>query len=530
MPLASAVQANDGWIGGCSQSEGRRYGTLAFSCSLGTVRNLRRQKCELVCKRVASEMMGQDFLRHECSFYAGLKRTKPRPTLSFEQLCASPTLERRPKRLIFTKVGNPSRNLVMKADEGDADSRTRWIVLAGCDVCLPKDALPGSIYERHPRNTVAVPGVIHFIGGFLLGQFPRTAYGPFLESLVERTQMAVIATPFHSPAVVSANPSSSGYPVSPVAASPVLDTTLFFDHAQLARKLHERFRDASSALARLLASPERLPIYGMGHSLGAKLLALMCAEAPTDHATGKKAVVRPPRANIFLAYNNYSTRQSIPLFEEAMRAVDAVSGSTGWRLVESFLRDTMALGGVAKSDGSRSRRGPFRDPEPSKLSDTASAPGASDIWSEWAAMATGAARALSEREFLPSPEETQQRIELYYSCESNLIVKFAEDPIDQSDILAAALWYRFPNHENAFVFRQLPGGHLVPVSASYRRLFPIDIDAAGSTRGTSGSAQRSAPGSRIRNSLGIRSNPRKERELDQVDVLIETVSSYLRNC
>jgi hypothetical protein len=417
----------------------------------------------------------------------------------------------------------------MVANNAAGDSGTRWLVLAGCDVCLPKEAIPGSVYHIRGGSTVVLPGVIHFIGGFLLGQFPRTVYGPFLEKLAEQTQMAVIATPFHSPAVASAKTLASGKASAFLENTnnyPILDTSLFFDHAQLARMLHERFRDASSALSRLLASPERLPVYGMGHSLGAKLLALMYSEPVEERVTEKRAI-RPPRANIFLAYNNYSTKQSIPLFDDAMKAVDAVAGSTGWRMVEGFFRDAMALGGVASSSQSRRERGPFRDLRPSIENKGSSASDGSDIWSEWAAMVSGAARALNEREFTPSPEEAQRRIEYYYCCERNLIIKFAQDPIDQSDALAAALWYRFSQGERAFDFRQLPGGHLVPVSASYRRMFPFDVDAAGFGNGSGSRSRRQHNDSQTGD--GMRGRPRSEQQNpDQVTALTEAISNYLR--
>lgn len=61
-------------------------------------------------------------------------------------------------------------------------ARPVWELVAGCDVLLPAG--------------VAVPkAVVHFAGGLGAGAAPRTLYSTFLERVVERGDVAVVATP-----------------------------------------------------------------------------------------------------------------------------------------------------------------------------------------------------------------------------------------------------------------------------------------------------------------------------------------------
>jgi hypothetical protein len=63
-------------------------------------------------------------------------------------------------------------------------------------------------------------------------------------------------------------------------------------------------------------------------------------------------------------------------------------------------------------------------------------------------------------EFTPSPVETNQIIRDRYAVRRNLLVKFANDTIDQSLPLAELLEQRFPNLIST---RRLAGNHLTPL-------------------------------------------------------------------
>lgn len=63
-------------------------------------------------------------------------------------------------------------------------------------------------------------------------------------------------------------------------------------------------------------------------------------------------------------------------------------------------------------------------------------------------------------EFTPTPRETNNIIARHYSIRRNLLIKFTDDDIDQSDRLIPILQRRFPG---MIVTQQLPGNHLTPL-------------------------------------------------------------------
>lgn len=63
-------------------------------------------------------------------------------------------------------------------------------------------------------------------------------------------------------------------------------------------------------------------------------------------------------------------------------------------------------------------------------------------------------------EFVPSPEETQDLIAQSYLVRRNLLIRFSNDDIDQTNILNPILKTRFPH---LTVSLNLPGNHLTPL-------------------------------------------------------------------
>ena len=138
------------------------------------------------------------------------------------------------------------------------------------------DLEPREAYVFEPDGPVE--GVAHFIGGAALGTFPQVAYKALLTRVAQRCGVAVVATPF--------------------------DLTL--DHDAAARTCRTAFR-AEAARWR------GLPRYGIGHSLGAKLLLLIACD---DADAYEKLVL--------LAPNNSGVADSARLLE---RLVDAAAGT-----------------------------------------------------------------------------------------------------------------------------------------------------------------------------------------------------------
>jgi Protein of unknown function (DUF1350) len=63
-------------------------------------------------------------------------------------------------------------------------------------------------------------------------------------------------------------------------------------------------------------------------------------------------------------------------------------------------------------------------------------------------------------EFTPSPRKTQAIIAQRYQVRRNLLIKFSNDTIDQTEALTELLQNRFPNMVTAL---KLPGNHLTPL-------------------------------------------------------------------
>ena len=67
-------------------------------------------------------------------------------------------------------------------------------------------------------------------------------------------------------------------------------------------------------------------------------------------------------------------------------------------------------------------------------------------------------------EFTPSPEETKNLIIQDYKIARNLLIKFRNDTIDQTNNLQSILQKSFPN---TIVLRTLKGNHLTPLSQDF---------------------------------------------------------------
>ena len=256
-----------------------------------------------------------------------------------------------------------------------------------------------------------------------------------------------------------------------------------------------------------------MPVIGCGHSLGAKLLVLLGSDASMADALG------PRCANALIAYNNYSAKKTIPMLENAVTlgqdsgplgelarfGAQAGSGAAGdlgglgeqlgvgasaglrgaARAVESgeFADGIDALGGVGQRLGDAlglgglgggGSSGTAAEQLADGLGATASALDsfakrlgtAGQRASNFAdASAEGDTIALDD-EFTPGPAETDRIISDRYAIGRNLLVRFADDTIDQSTPLARLFQARFTDDVTGIGgrldFKRLDGTHVTP--------------------------------------------------------------------
>lgn len=127
-----------------------------------------------------------------------------------------------------------------RGDVDGASLEPAWQRVAGCDVLLPPRG-------EKPR------ALLHFVGGAVAGAVPQVMYHNLLERLAEEASAAIVATPYQ--------------------------TT--FDLAEATAQTAASF---SAALGELAANGhselDLIPLYGVGHGLGAVVALLIAAEEP----------------------------------------------------------------------------------------------------------------------------------------------------------------------------------------------------------------------------------------------------------
>lgn len=249
-----------------------------------------------------------------------------------------------------------------QGNEGDAGN---WVQVEGCWVLRPT-----------VKESVAV---VHFIGGAFVGAAPQLTYRLFLQSLAERG-LTVIATPF-----------ASG-----------------FDHSRIADEAQFRFERCLRALNN--GQMGRLPVFGVGHSLGALTHVLIGS---------KYAVER--QGNVLLSFNNKEVTAAIPLFSPAIVPM-------AQRFVP-IIQTLTTLPAFQMGAGIAWQQ--FKNLNPPFISDIL--PLLEQLPPLYQDLADG------KDQFVPSPAETDRLARAYYGVKPNLLVRFDNDSIDESNQLAEVL-------------------------------------------------------------------------------------------
>ncbi len=239
-------------------------------------------------------------------------------------------------------------------------------------------------------------GVLHFTGGAVLGGFPHLCYDAMLSALSDASGLLVVATPYD----------------------------LGTDHEAIAQAAAGKLSAALGAVcAREGYALGALPLFGCGHSLGAKLqLLLACGATP-----GLRY-----EAQALVAFNNASAADSVKLVEKFARELlrSRASSATGSasadaRMFDTLLRSMPAIGAMA----------------------------------ERAAAAAGL-------EFVPNPAETLSRARQRYAPRRCLLLKYDDDELDQNAELLATLQAARPSATAAAAppdVARRAGNHLSPV-------------------------------------------------------------------
>lgn len=288
--------------------------------------------------------------------------------------------------------GRLERYVAERAQQTNSDStRTDWMQVAGCWVLMP------------PRRQVP-NALVFFTGGAFAGAAPQLTYRLLIECLASRG-VAVVAVPF-----------STG-----------------FNHTRIADEVNYKFQQC---LAELALRPDTamlpaLPLYGMGHSLGALVQLLIS----TTYAT-------PRAGNALLSFNNKAL-DDVPLLTPFLGPAGAIVGPLLSQLATSPARSAVlnALENLRRSS-------------PKLVQDVL------PILDQLEPIFTDVAN--GTQQFSPHPDETSQNLRANYGVQRNLIIQFANDTIDESPRLKEALQAN-PVAAPQLVFRVLPGDHTRPL-------------------------------------------------------------------
>jgi len=220
--------------------------------------------------------------------------------------------------------------------------------------------------------------VCHFIGGAFVGASPQLTYRVFLEKLAKRASCVVVATPYE----------------------------LSFDHLRVVDDCQFKF---DRAFAKLDADLQTLPVVSIGHSMGAHVHALINSRYELNR-----------EALVLISYNNKPATDAVPLFAEV------------------FVPGLSAISPVLQPLAASPLREGLRDVDRNVRSF------APEAVKEFLTVVDQLEPLLLDvsngrKEFQPTPEEAKELIKKYYSGPNTLLIKFRDDTIDETAVLAAVL-------------------------------------------------------------------------------------------
>jgi hypothetical protein len=270
----------------------------------------------------------------------------------------------------------------------------------------------GTAHILLPPRSVSLPTcVLHFTGGTFFGSAPQIWYRQLLEDIVKHTQAVVVAT---------------SIPVT-LLQSPL-------EHTKLSRKLQHQFQTAwrEVLVDEYGESIQNVPVCGMGHSLGARLLVVLST------LNLRNQITPPTKAMILLSFTNFGATAGIPGVEQLRKARQRIKKTTDEPQDEFWQDEDVEWGDLVEE--------------------------LQDVVSKQASRVTSALTPSSRQlEFVPTPAQLWKAVaeDERYKVPHTLIVQFDDDKVDQSSKLATALV-----ESSNVKFARLRGMHLTPVSAS----------------------------------------------------------------
>ena len=263
----------------------------------------------------------------------------------------------------------------------------------------------GDAYVARPANGGEIKRVVHFCGGAFVGASPQVTYGYFLESMVERSGALVIATPVQ----------------------------LGLDHLRVADETWHKYERCVRTLRKEIPDFDELPVYGVGHSLGALITTLIGSRYETRRD-----------GNVLISFNNRPATDAIPLFAELF-----VPGLRGLSpIIDAANKSPFRT--MSRNADAQLRE--FAPPLVKEL-----LPILDNLEPVILEIADGRA------EFTPTPQESAKLVQKYYAVKRNLLVKFTDDSIDETSAIAATLAGAAAAEDIDLTVRTRQGDHVFPL-------------------------------------------------------------------
>lgn len=321
-----------------------------------------------------------------------------------------------------------------------------------------------------PRNIKPI-ALVHFIGGIFVGAAPQLTYRFFLERLSEKG-ILVIATPF-----------ASG-----------------FDHFRISDEVQFKY---DRCIRTLHGTVDNLPVFGVGHSLGSVIHLLI----------GSRYAVQR-NGNVFMAFNNKEASSAIPLFSPVIVPMAQSFGPLLTQLTSSptILRGAeMAMKQLENLSPSIMRQAmPLVEQLPPLYMDLVS----------------------GREDFTPKPEETRRLVKSYYGISRNLLIKFKDDTIDETPILAQVLSSESAiNSSLDMSIRSIPGDHGLPLQQVFPDIPPAMADAVNQGGGILASLTTGTPleavAKEVRSTFGADSGIARAQNSKFLEMLVDVIATWI---
>jgi Protein of unknown function (DUF1350) len=333
-------------------------------------------------------------------------------------------------------------------DHEDASSSTCWVLLPPPSVALPS-------------------AIVHFCGGTVTGSAPHVWYHALLSDLVRHCNCAIVASTI--PVTVAQSPLNHVRLATIVQRqfSTAYQTILmdeYYDYQADARSGNDPRPSRQSLL-------DLVPICGLGHSLGARLLMVLATLQGSVDSSALPSLTAPIpyKAMILMSFTNYGAGAGIPGLAPLFRKSRTIQERQEQE--RSRNRDDKPRSRNRNRDYYDDDDDYGRDEERDLMN---------ELWKELTGtIQKGAARvqstltpAAESLEFHPKPEELWQAIERNrrYTIPHTLLVQFDNDDVDQSSRLAVAILKAYDALENnvqhSVKFARLRGTHLTPIALS----------------------------------------------------------------